>query len=323
MKINRFVCAALSTLAMLVPAWAQSDFPSRPLRILVGFGPGGASDIAARVIAQKMGEELGQQVIVENRTGASTSIAGQAVAQSAPDGYTLFMAGNANAVNAVTGPKPPFDILTAFTPIGTAVTSPSLLVATPSSGIKTLKDIIDQAKASPGKVTYASAGVAATSHLVGMLFVNTQGINLTHIHYKGSSEAMTDVLGGRVAIMFAPISTAIPLVKEGKLVAIAVTSEARDRQLPETPTLTELGIKGIDLDIWQGFVVPTGTPADRVARLAKAMQAALKNTELRTLLENRGMQVVADNSPEAFMAHMKSDIAKLTPIFADNPAEKK
>jgi len=131
------------------------------------------------------------------------------------------------------------------------------------------------------------------------------------------------VLGGRVAIMFAPISTAIPLVKEGKLVPIAVTSEARDKQLPDTPTLNELGIKGIDLDIWSGFVVPAGTPADRVAKLSKAMQIALKNNELRTLLENRGMKVVADSSPEAFIAHMKSDIAKLTPIFADNASEKK
>jgi tripartite-type tricarboxylate transporter receptor subunit TctC len=323
MKTSHFVRAALCTLAMSVPALAQSDFPTRPIRILVGFGPGGASDIAARIIAQKMGEELGQQVIVENRTGASTSIAGQAVAQSAPDGYTLFMAGNANAVNAVVGPKPPFNILTAFTPIGTAVTSPSLLVATPSSGIKKLKDIIDEAKAHPGKVTYASAGVAATSHLVGMLFANAEGINLTHIPYKGSSEAITDVLGGRVAIMFAPISTAIPLVKEGKLVPIAVTSEARDKQLPDTPTLNELSVNDINLDIWSGFVVPAGTPADRVAKLSKAMQTALKNSDLRTLLENRGMQVVTDSSPEAFVAHMKSDIAKLTPILADKDAEKR
>ena len=131
------------------------------------------------------------------------------------------------------------------------------------------------------------------------------------------------MLGGRVAIMFAPISTAIPLVKEGKLVAIAVTSEARDKQLPETPTLNELGIRGIDLDIWQGFVVPAGTPADRTARLSKAMQTALKNADLRTLLENRGMQVVADSSPEAFTAHMKSDIAKLTPVLAEKESEKK
>ena len=323
MKIIHFVGAALFTLAMSVPASAQSDFPTRSIRILVGFGPGGASDIAARVIAQKMGEELGQQVIVENRTGASTSIAGQAVAQSAPDGYTLFMAGNANAVNAVTGPKPPFDILTAFTPIGTAVTSPSLLVAAPSSGLKNINDIIAEAKAHPGKVTYASAGVAATSHLVGMLFANAEGINLTHIPYKGSSEAMTDVLGGRVAIMFAPISTAIPLVKEGKLVSIAVTSEARDTQLPGTPTLNELGIKGIDLDIWSGFVVPAGTPADRIAKLSKAMQTALKNGDVRKLLEKRGMQVVADSSPEAFSTHMKSDIAKLAPILAEKNADKK
>lgn len=298
-------------------ASAQSDFPTRPIRIVVGFGAGGASDVAARIVAQKMSAVLGQQILIENKTGASTSIAGETVAKSAPDGYTLFMAGNANAVNAVSKPKPPFDVLTDFAPIGVVVMSPSLLVATPSAGIKSVQDIVAKAKANPGQITYASSGVAAVSHLAGVLLARAENIDLTHVPYKGSSQAMTDLLAGRVALMFAPISTALPFIKEGKLIALATTSTEREKELPDTPTLPELGVKGIDLDIWSGFVAPAGTPPDRIATLGKAMQAALTNDDVRKQFGLRGMKPVIGAGPDEFTRHMKSDIEKLKTTVAD------
>jgi tripartite-type tricarboxylate transporter receptor subunit TctC len=310
--LNKF--AIIGALCLLTPTAASvfaADFPERPIRIVVGFGAGGASDVAARVVAQKMSQELNQQVIVENKPGASTSIAGDSVAKAAPDGYTLFMAGNANAVNAVSKQRPSFDVLTAFTPIGVVVNSPSVLVSTPSANINSVKDILTKAKEKPGQVSYASAGVAATSHLAGVLFAHEEKINLLHVPYKGSAQAMTDLLAGRVSIMFAPISTALPLIKDGKLIALATTSDTREKQLPQTPTLEELNIKGIDLDIWSGFVAPAGTPPDRIAILAKALQAALKSPEVQTQFENRGMKAVVGADAVAFTKHMKSDITKL------------
>lgn len=302
---------ALCLLATTAGSALAANFPERPVRIVVGFAAGGASDVAARIVAQKMSEELGQQVIIENKPGASTSIAGDTVAKSAPDGYTLFMAGNANAVNAVSKQKPAFDVLTAFTPVGVVVNSPSVLVATPSAQINSVKDILTKAKEKPGEISYASSGIAATSHLAGVLFAHEEKINLLHVPYKGSSQAMTDLLAGRVSIMFAPISTALPLIKDGKLIALATTSDTREKRLPQMPTLEELGVKGIDLDIWSGFVAPAGTPPERIAVLAKALQAALKSNEVQTQFENRGMKAVVGGDAAAFTKHMKADIAKL------------
>jgi tripartite-type tricarboxylate transporter receptor subunit TctC len=310
--LNKFaIIGALCLLAATAGSVSAADFPERPIRIVVGFGAGGASDVAARVVAQKMSQELDQQVIVENKPGASTSIAGDSVAKAAPDGYTLFMAGNANAVNAVSNQRPSFDVLTAFTPIGVVVNSPSVLVSTPSANFNSVNDILTKAKEKPGQVSYASAGVAATSHLAGVLFAHEEKINLLHVPYKGSAQAMTDLLAGRVSIMFAPISTALPLIKDGKLTALATTSDTREKQLPQTPTLEELNIKGIDLDIWSGFVAPAGTPPDRIAILAKALQAALKSPEVQTQFENRGMKAVVGADAATFTKHMKSDITKL------------
>jgi tripartite-type tricarboxylate transporter receptor subunit TctC len=301
-----------AALTMVLTGAAQAaDFPDRPIRIVVGFGAGGASDVAARIIANAMSHELGQQVIIDNRPGASTSIAGDVVAKSAPDGYTLFQAGNANAVNAITTPKPPFDVLTAFAPVGVAITSPSVLVAHPSAAITSVKELIAKAKAQPGKIMYASSGVAAVSHIAGELMAHEEDIKLTHVPYKGSSQAMTDLLAGRVQIMFAPISTALPFIKDGKLVALATTSDQRDKDLPDTPTLEQAGVKGIDVAIWSGFVAPKGTPADRIARLDDAMQKALKSEDVGKQLAIHGIKPVIGSGPDDFTKHMKSDIDKL------------
>jgi len=251
-------------------------------------------------------------LIVENRPGASTTIAGEAVAKSEPDGYTLFMAGNANAVNAVAESKLPFDVLRDFAPIGIAVTSPSVLVAHPDTGIKSVADIITAAKASPGKVMYASAGAAAVSHLAGELFSYDQGIKLTHVPYKGSTQAMTDVLAGRIAIMFAPISTALPHIRSGKLVALAVTFPQRLDDLPDTPTLAEAGIKNVDLSIWFGLVAPK----DRLAKLGAAMDKALTRDDVRKALSVQGIIPAVGQGPDAFSRRMQSEIERLRVVFA-------
>ncbi|HMJ40954.1 MAG TPA: tripartite tricarboxylate transporter substrate binding protein [Pseudolabrys sp.] len=308
--------ACFALLSISGQASAQSDYPTHSIRIIVGFAAGGATDVAARILASKMSEELGQSLIVENRPGASTTIAGEAVAKSEPDGYTLFMAGNANAVNAVAESKLPFDVLRDFAPIGIAVTSPSVLVAHPDTGIKSVADIITEAKANPGKVMYASAGAAAVSHLAGELFSYDQGIKLTHVPYKGSTQAMTDVLAGRIAIMFAPISTALPHIRSGKLVALAVTFPQRLDDLPDTPTLAEAGIKNVDLSIWFGLVAPKGTPPDRLAKLGAAMDRALTRDDVRKALSVQGIIPAVGQGPDAFTRRMQSEIERLRVVFA-------
>jgi tripartite-type tricarboxylate transporter receptor subunit TctC len=306
----------LTLLSTCGQASAQSDYPNHPIRIIVGFAVGGATDVAARIIAAKMSEELGQTMIVENRPGASTTIAGETVAKSDPDGYTLFMAGNANAVNAVAESKLPFNVLHDFAPIGIAVTSPSVLVAHPDSGIKSVADLIAKAKANPDKVMYASAGAAAVSHLAGELLSYDQGIKLTHVPYKGSTQAMTDVLAGRVPIMFAPISTALPHIRSGKLVPLAVTFPQRLDDLPETPTLAETGIKNVDLSIWFGLVAPKGTAPDRLAKLGAAMDKTLKRDDVRNALSVQGIIPAIGQGPDAFSRRMQSEIERLRVVFA-------
>jgi tripartite-type tricarboxylate transporter receptor subunit TctC len=314
LNVVAWSCAAL--LWLCVQAAAQGDFPTHPIRIIVGFAAGGATDVAARILAAKMSEELGQSMVVENRPGASTTIAGEAVAKSEPDGYTLFMAGNANAVNAVAESKLPFDVLHDFAPIGIAVTSPSVLVAHPDAGIKSVADVIAAAKANPGKIMYASAGAAAVSHLAGELLSYDQGIKLTHVPYKGSTQAMTDVLAGRIAIMFAPISTALPHIRSGKLIALAVTFPQRLDDLPDTPTLAEAGIKNVDLSIWFGLVAPKGTPADRLAKLGAVMNKTLQRDDVRKALSVQGIIPAIGQGPDAFSRRMESEIERLRAVFA-------
>jgi tripartite-type tricarboxylate transporter receptor subunit TctC len=315
-KLNALACACIALLSICGEASAQSDFPTHPIRIIVGFAAGGATDVAARILAAKMSEELGQSMIVENRPGASTTIAGEAVAKSEADGYTLFMAGNANAVNAVAESKLPFDVLRDFSPIGIAVTSPSVLVAHPDTGIKSVADIITAAKANPDKIMYASAGAAAVSHLAGELLSYDQGIKLTHVPYKGSTQAMTDVLAGRIAIMFAPISTALPHIRSGKLVALAVTFPQRLDDLPDTPTLAEAGVKNVDLSIWFGLVAPKGTPPDRLAKLGAALDKTLTRDDVRKALSVQGIIPVVGQGPDAFSRRMQSEIERLRVVFA-------
>lgn len=314
--LARTTAIAAAVLGLAGAAQAQ-DFPTHSIRLVVGFAAGGASDVAARVIAQKMGEFLGQQIVIENKPGASTSIAGDTVAKAAPDGYMLFQAGNANAVNAIATPKPPFDILTDFAPVGIAITSPSILVAHPSANVKTMKELIAKAKAEPGTIMYASSGAAAVSRLAGEMLAYEENIKLTHVPYKGSSQAMNDLLAGRVQIMFSPISTALPLIKDGKLVALAVTSEQREKDTPDVPTLVEAGVKPIDMSIWSGFVAPKGTPPDRIAKLADALQKALKSDEVHKQLAMHGITPAAGGKPEDWTRRMKSDIEKLEKLVAE------
>ena len=306
-----------AALALALAGAAQAaGFPERPVHIIVGFGAGGASDIAARVIANKMAEALGQQVVVENKPGASTSIAGDYVAKSPPDGYTLYQAGNANAVNAVSEPPPSFDIMTAFDPVGVAISAPTVLVAHPSSGINSMKDLIAYAKAHPRQIMYASSGAGSVSNLTAELLAHEQGIKLTHVPYKGSTPAMTDLLAGRVQISFAPISTALPFIKDGKLNALAVTSPRRQEQLPDVPTLEELGVKGTDINIWSGFVVPHGTLPERIAKLGDALQKALASPDLRRQLGVHGIEVTPGEGPQAWTQHMAGDIEKIKKLIA-------
>jgi tripartite-type tricarboxylate transporter receptor subunit TctC len=300
---------ALSFILSCASADGES-FPERPIRIVVGFAAGGTTDIAARVIAAKMAEELGHPIVVDCRPGASTTIAGDLVAKAEPDGYTLFIAGNANAVNVVAQGRLPFDVVKDFAPVGLAATSPSVLVAGPTQKIDSVAQLIEAAKANPGGVFFASSGNGAVSHIAGELFALKTGTKLTHIAYKGSSQAILDVIGGRVQIMFAPISTALPFIRAGTLKPLATTSRQRLASLPDIATLDELQLPGIDAAIWFGLVAPRGTPQDRLDKLQEALRVTLRDEAVRAQLALQGVEPLPGDAAD-FTARMSAEIARM------------
>lgn len=301
-----FILAVTSTPSVVM----AETYPNRPVHVIVGFSPGGTTDIATRIVASKMADELGVPVVVDSKPGASTTIAADVVVKSAPDGYTLFVAGNANAANVALQPRLPFDIQTDFAPVGLAATSASVLVVSPSQGINNITQLIDAAKGHPGEISFASSGNGAVSHIAGEVFSKATGVKLTHVAYKGSSQAILDVIAGRVQIMFAPISTALPFVRDGKLKPLAVTSPERSPNLPEIPTLKELGIANAGATIWFGLVAPRGTPQDRLDILRTDLNRALDDPRVKSQLALQGMESLKGDAG-VFSAKMASEISSI------------
>src|SRR5882757_8075807 len=233
----RLLCAILISAALAGAAGAQAqDFPNRPIRVFVGFGPGSGADITARVVGARMSQLLGQQIVVENKTGASSSLAAEAAARAPKDGYTLLMASIANPINAVVSSNLSFDFPKDFVPIVRLTTTPNILVVHPSTGVKTVKELIDLAKGKPDQLSFASSGVATGTHLAGELFKVMTGVKMVHVPYAGSPPAVTDLLAGRVQVFFSPASTVLPHVRDGKLVALASTEAKRAAIAPDLPT---------------------------------------------------------------------------------------
>ncbi|MES2183097.1 MAG: tripartite tricarboxylate transporter substrate binding protein [Pseudomonadota bacterium] len=302
---------AIGLLSAALPA--RAAFPDKPIRLVLGFPPGSATDVAARIIGSKMSEILGQQIVVDNKPGATTNIAGQQVARAAPDGYTLFMAGNTNAVNPSLLKNVPFDMARDFTPVGLAGSVASILVVNPSLGVHSVPELTALAKAQPGKIFFASSGNGTMSHLSGELYGMSTGTKLTHVAYKGSAQAVTDLLAGTVPVMFAPASTVLPFIKGGKLIALATTGAQRSRIAPDLPTVAEAGVKGYDTRIWWGFVAPAGTPAPVIKTLADALDKAIDAPEVKEQLLNQGIEPFKGDG-KAFAAHMAAETKKWTQV---------
>ena len=295
---------ALTTLG----AHAQ-DYPTRPIRIIVPFAPGGSADVFGRVIAQRLQESMGQNVIVDNRPGAGSVIGTDAVAKSAPDGYTLLLMSNTHTVNESLIPNKPFQLMRDFVPIAPINYSDLVLVAKAGAPFNTLGELIRVAKAKPGGMSYASSGPGTPYHMAGELFKAMAGISIVHIPYKGSAGARTDVLGGQLEMMFDAIPTMAEHIKSGKVKAIATTGKARASALPEVPTMAEAGVPGYEATIWLGLMAPKGTPAAVVTRLNAELSKITSNPEVRRAWGAQGTTPMTMGVDE-FTRYMNDDITK-------------
>src|SRR5262245_89231 len=325
MKLPRRTFLHLTAGAALLPlvsrmARAQA-YPSRPLRLIVGFPPGGGADTVARIVAPWLSERLGQQVIIENRPGASTNIAVQAVVNSPPDGYTLLFYGGSSLVNTHIFASLPFDLRRDIAPVCGLVTYPMILVAHPSVPAKTVAELIAHAKANPGKVSMASFGTGSASHLAGELFKMMAGIHMVHVPYRGSAPMITDLLAGQVQIGFDVMVTSLPQVRSGGLRALAVAGSNRFGPLPDVPTIAET-VPGYEARTWAGVGVPKGTPAEVIARLERDISEGLANPAITARLADIGTLPIVLTAAEfdAFIAAESDKWAKVVK-FAGIKAE--
>jgi tripartite-type tricarboxylate transporter receptor subunit TctC len=304
-SIVRFAFALLAV-AVCSGAHAQS-WPVKPVRVIVPFTAGSATDILARTFGQKLQELWGQSVVVENRPGAGGTIGAGVVAHSAPDGYILLVHSAGYAVNPWIYPALPYDTAKDFTEIAPLGGQPNVLVVSPESGIKSVADLIARAKEKPGALNYGSAGSGSGTHINGEKFKLATGIDVVHVPYKGTPEALNDTMAGRVTYFFSPISAALPQVKAGKLVALAVSSAQRSSQLKDVPTLAESGLPGFDYNLWVALFGPAGMPADLVDHINRDVQRALQAPEVRERLANLGAEPMP-MTPAQFKAFTKSEL---------------
>jgi tripartite-type tricarboxylate transporter receptor subunit TctC len=294
-QTRRTVLGALAACA--VPAFAQGQAPS--LRLIVPFTPGTGIDLVARTLAPRLSQRLGRPVVVENRAGASGNIGTDAVVRSPADGNTLLVSVNTLVMNRSLYPQLPFDPLKDLVPVGLTSWGQLVLVTPPNRGWKTARDLVDAAKARPGRLNYASPGVGTPHHMAMELFKQTAGVYLTHIPYRGSAQAVTDLLGGQVDAMFLPIHVALPHVRAGKLVALGIGSEKRHPLLPDVPTIAEAKVGDVDVDMWYGLFAPPGTSPEQVQKLNRELKEILALPEVRTAFQSQGMDPASD-SPEGF-----------------------
>ena len=311
--------ALLAAFALL--SHAQAPYPTKPIRIVVPFPAGGTTDILARAVAQKLTETLGQSVVVDNRPGAGGNIGAELVAKSPPDGYTLLMGTvGTHAINASLYAKMPYDHVKDFVPVILVAGVPNVLVVNPSVPANSVPELIAYIKANPGKVNFASSGSGTSIHLAGELFKTMAGVSMTHVPYKGSAPAVTDLIGGQVQLMFDNLPSALPQIKAGKLRALAVTSTQRASALPDVPTVAEAGLPGFDATSWFGLLAPAGTPKDVVAKLNAEVAKWLATPEAREKLASQGA-IAAGQSPEDFTRHIAAETAKWQKVVKESGAK--
>jgi tripartite-type tricarboxylate transporter receptor subunit TctC len=318
---RRALVAALAVLVGVMTsasALAQAaSYPNRPIRIVVPFPVGGIADTFSRTIGIKLTEVWGQPVVVENKTGAGGNIGAELVAKSAPDGYTLVM-GNigSHAVNVSLFKNIPFDPIKDFVPIAHVLDAEGLLVVNPSVNANSVREILEMARAQPGKLSYASGGLGTTSHLAGELFKSTAKVDIVHVPYKGNSPAITDLLGGQTQMSFATMPTVLPHVKAGKLRAIASIGLARTVALPDVPTVAESGLPGFEVSNWIGLFAPAGTPPEIVAKLNAEVQKIMRSPDVQKRLEAEGARFIP-TTPGQFAAFQKDELVKWAKIIKD------
>src|SRR5258706_10609152 len=306
---------------MHAQGWSQSGYPTRPVKVIVAFPPGQATDQGARAVAQKLSESLGQQFFIENRPGAASIIGSEMAAKSPNDGYTLFMGSSGSlAVNPGMYPKLPYDPVKDFTPISLVLKLPFFLIANPGVPASNLKELVAYLKANPGKVNFGSAGNGATNHLCAELFKSVTDVSMVHVPYKGSPPAVTDLIAGQIGLMFDTGPLVLPHVKTGRLRAIAVGSAQRSIAAPDLPTIAESGYPGFETVGWAGFLAPSGTSKDIVTKLNSEIVRILAQPELKERFVALGAEVVSSSSDE-FEAYIRSEIAKWGKVVKDSGAK--
>ena len=315
-KNGHLVAAAIAaTLAMTAfPSHAQQKFPVKPIRMLVPFSAGSGTDILARMVGQKLHENWGQQVVVDNRPGGGGIVAAQTVVGSNPDGHTLMMVSAGHAASAALYSKLPYDVVRDFAGVSQVASAPNVLVVGKDAGVRSLKELIALAKAKPGQVNFGSAGVGSGSHINAEMFKLEAGIDVVHVAYKGAPEAINDVIAGRVQFFFSSPLTAAAFVRDGRLLALAVSTKERSPMLPNVPTIAEAGVPGFEFDQWFGLLAPAKTPRPIVSQLSKEVARGLALPDVKERMLNQGVSPKS-STPEQFDAFIRSEIEKLGKVI--------
>ncbi len=313
---SRFAWAWALSVLTAVSSWAQTPipFPDKPIRMVLPFPPGGPTDLVARVLAQKMSDQMGQQVVIDNKPGANGNIAAELVAKAPADGYTLLYNTSSIALSATLYKKLNYDVKTDFAPIALTAVIPLVLMVHPSVPVHNLQEFVQHVKANPGKVSYGSAGNGNITHLGAYLLLQQKGLQANHIPYKGSIPALTDLVGGQTQFMTDTVNSALPFIKDNKLRAIAVTSLKRTQVLPQIPTLHELGMPQFEVGAWQGILAPAKTPADVVARLNSELNKALSAPDVKAKLAVQGADPLG-STPAEYGLYIRSEIDRFANVI--------
>ena len=324
MKLERpAVCrlwVALGALCWTAAAVGQ-PYPVRPVRLIIPFSAGGAADVPGRILTQRLSENLGQQIVVENRPGAGSTIGAEVAARAAPDGYTLFLISNTHFVSAALHRKLAYDALNDYVPITQVTSAPNVLIVHPSLPARSVKELIALAKAQPGKVDYASSGNGSTQHLTGALFCRMAGIEMTHIPYRGSGPVTADLLAGQVMVGFPGIAGMLPHLRSGRLRPLGVTGSKRSAELPDVPTIAEAGVKGYEMVAWFGIAAPKGLRPEIQMKLHGELLRLVRNPDLQKSLLAVGQEVAYQDTPEKFFEFLKVESAKWARVVKDSGAQ--
>lgn len=322
MKANRFVGGVACALLCAGAAFAQDSYPSKPVRMLVGYPPGSGTDVLARLLGQKMSAGLGQGVVIDNRAGAAGILASEVLARSPADGYALAMVSIGHTFLAGYHSKLPYDTLKDFAGVSPLASLPSVLVVAPSLGVKNVQELVAMAKASPGKLNYATAGTGSAAHISAEKFRVAAGIDAVHVPLKGSPESITETMTGRTQFTWTPLSSAAGQIREGRLLALAVSTPQRVAAFPNVPTIAEAGVPGYEYNAWNGVFAPKGTPRAIVRALHTAFQKALAGDDVKKQYADQGLTPQGSDSPEQFAAFMRTDyerIARLVKVAGIKP----